>query len=61
MKITIKQNIWGNAYGYVGSKKVKAFTLGTLQCEIDEWIEEQKTAIRQKNKKVEIKVDNQIQ
>jgi hypothetical protein len=38
MKRKVKQNIWGNYYGYEGRKRVKAFPTNTLDSEFQAWI-----------------------
>ena len=40
MKRRIHTNVWGNTYGYEGTRRVKAFDLNTSQAEFDEWLKE---------------------
>lgn len=38
MKRKVKQNVWGNWYGYEGRRRVRAFSLNTLDYEFQAWI-----------------------
>lgn len=38
-KRRVKQNVWGNLYGYEGTRKVKEFDLRTTEQEIQDWID----------------------